>query len=82
MKNFKLTIEYDGSRYSGWQRLGKGESTNTIENKIKEVLKKMSGQDVELFLRLPGQRPAYTPMARSSAANWIPICPRQRCAST
>ena len=31
MKNFKLTIEYDGSRYSGWQRLGKGESTNTIE---------------------------------------------------
>ena len=49
MKNFKLTIEYDGSRYSGWQRLGKGESTNTIENKIKEVLKKMSGQDVELF---------------------------------
>ena len=30
MKNFKLTIEYDGSRYSGWQRLGKGESTNTI----------------------------------------------------
>lgn len=49
MRNFKLTLEYDGSRYSGWQRLGKGESTNTIENKIKEVLKKMSGEDVELF---------------------------------
>jgi len=49
MRNFKLTIEYDGSRYSGWQRLGKGESTNTIENKIKEVLKKMSGEDVEIF---------------------------------
>lgn len=49
MRNFKLTLEYDGSRYSGWQRLGKGESTNTVENKIKEVLKKMTGEDVELF---------------------------------
>ena len=49
MKNIKLTLEYDGTRYNGWQRLGKGESTNTIENKITEVLKKMDGQDVELF---------------------------------
>lgn len=49
MKNIKLTLEYDGTRYSGWQRLGKGESTNTIENKILEVLKKMDGQEVELF---------------------------------
>ena len=49
MRNFKLTLEYDAGRYNGWQRLGKGESSNTIENKIKEVLKKMSGEDVELF---------------------------------
>ena len=38
MRNFKLTLEYDAGRYNGWQRLGKGESSNTIENKIKEVL--------------------------------------------
>lgn len=49
MRNIKLTIEYDGSRYSGWQRLGKGESENTIENKLLEVIKKMTGEDVELF---------------------------------
>ncbi len=49
MRNIKLTIEYDGSRYQGWSRLGKNESTNTISNKIIEVLKKMSGEDVELF---------------------------------
>ncbi len=49
MRNFKLTIEYDGGRYDGWQRLGKDESTNTIENKISEVLKKMTGQEIELF---------------------------------
>lgn len=48
MKNIKLTLEYDGTRYSGWQRLGKGESQNTIENKLLEVLKKMSGETPDL----------------------------------
>ena len=42
MRNIKLTIEYDGSRYQGWTRLGKDESGNTISNKITEVLKKMT----------------------------------------
>lgn len=49
MRNIKLTIEYDGSRYQGWSRLGKNESTNTISNKLLEVIKKMTGEDVELF---------------------------------
>lgn len=49
MKNIKLKIEYDGGRYNGWQRLGKGESDNTIENKLLEVIKKMTGETVELF---------------------------------
>lgn len=48
MRNIKLTIEYDGSRYSGWQRLGKGESENTIENKLVEVVSKMTGEPAEL----------------------------------
>jgi len=48
MRNIKITIEYDGSRYSGWQRLGKGESENTIENKLLEVIKKMTEEVVEL----------------------------------
>lgn len=49
MRNIKITIEYDGSRYSGWQRLGKGESENTIENKLIEIIKKMTGEEVEIF---------------------------------
>lgn len=49
MRNIKLTLEYDGSRYQGWQRLGKDESTNTILNKITEVIKKMTFEDVEVF---------------------------------
>ncbi len=44
MRNIKLTIEYDGSRYQGWTRLGKDESNNTIANKLQEVLKKMTGE--------------------------------------
>lgn len=49
MKNIKLTIEYDGSRYQGWQRLGKDESNNTVSTKIIEVIKKMTGEEIELF---------------------------------
>ena len=47
MRNIKLTIEYDGSRYQGWTRLGKDESGNTISNKITEVLKKMTEEEKE-----------------------------------
>ena len=50
MRNIKLTIEYDGSRYQGWTRLGKDESNNKISNKIVEVIKKMTGEsNVELY---------------------------------
>lgn len=49
MNNYKMVVEYDGGRYDGWQRLGKDESSNTVENKITEVLNKMTGGTVELF---------------------------------
>ena len=44
MRNIRLTIEYDGSRYQGWSRLGKEESNNTVSNKIIEVLRKMTDE--------------------------------------
>ena len=46
MRNIKITIEYDGSRYQGWTRLGKDESSNTISNKILEVLRKMTEEPI------------------------------------
>ena len=49
MRNIKLTIEYDGSRYQGWTRQGKNESGNTISNKIRDVLKKMTGEEIDEF---------------------------------
>ena len=49
MRNIKITIEYDGSRYQGWTRLGKDESNNTISAKIIDVLGKMTGEkNIEL----------------------------------
>ncbi len=49
MHNIKLTLEYDGTRYQGWQRLGKNESQNTISNKLLEVIYKMTAEHVELY---------------------------------
>lgn len=45
MKNYKMTIAYDGSRYYGWQRL---KNKETIQGKIEDVLEKMTGEKVEI----------------------------------
>jgi tRNA pseudouridine38-40 synthase len=47
MNNYKLTIQYDGGRYKGWQRLGNGE--NTIQGKIENVLSEMVGRKIEII---------------------------------
>lgn len=47
MNNYKLTIQYDGGRYKGWQRLGNTE--NTIQGKIEKVLTEMAGEEIEII---------------------------------
>ena len=47
MRNFKLCLSYDGSRYRGWQRLG--DSDNTIQGKLENVLSRMTGAPVEVI---------------------------------
>ena len=47
MKNIKMTIEYDGGRYLGWQRLG--DSDKTIQGKIENILKEMTGTKIEII---------------------------------
>lgn len=46
MKNYKLTIQYDGTRYSGWQV--QGNTPNTIQAKVQQVLSRLDGGDVEV----------------------------------
>lgn len=46
MKNYKFVIEYDGSRYYGWQRQPE---KNTIQGKLEGVLGLMCGKDTEVI---------------------------------
>ncbi len=47
MNNYKLTIQYDGGRYKGWRRLGN--SDNTIQGKVENVLTELAGEKVEII---------------------------------
>ncbi|AJD90472.1 tRNA pseudouridine synthase A [Jeotgalibacillus malaysiensis] len=47
MNNYKLTIQYDGGRYKGWQRLGN--SDNTIQGKIENVLTELAEEKIEII---------------------------------
>ncbi len=46
MTNYKLLIEYDGTRYYGWQRQP---NQNTIQGKLESVLSAMCQKDVEII---------------------------------
>lgn len=47
MKNYKITVQYDGTRYKGWQVQ---KSTDmTIQGKLQDVLKQLVGEDVEVI---------------------------------
>ncbi|WML34645.1 tRNA pseudouridine(38-40) synthase TruA [Clostridium sp. OS1-26] len=46
MRNLKMSIEYDGTRYKGWQKQ-KGDIP-TIQAKIENVLSKMTGEDIQV----------------------------------
>lgn len=76
--NYKLILQYDGSRYDGWQR--QGNTDNTVQGKLEAVLSRMAGCPVEVHgagrtdagvhaegqvasVRLPGSRPAGEVMA-------------------
>ena len=47
MKNFKITIQYDGSAYNGWQK--QGNTTNTIQERFENVLYRMCNTKIEIF---------------------------------
>lgn len=46
MQNYKLTIQYDGTRYNGWQR--QGNTDNTIQGKLNEIIGRHFGEEVDL----------------------------------
>ena len=53
MRNIKMTIEYDGSNFKGFQKLKDNE--NTIQGKLESVLSQMADENIET-------RPLWKPM--------------------
>ena len=47
MKNYKITIQYDGTRYRGWQV--QNSTDMTIQGKLQSILSEMTGQFVEVI---------------------------------
>lgn len=47
MKNYKIVLAYDGTRYNGWQK--QGNTDNTIQEKLERILKDICGQETEVF---------------------------------
>lgn len=46
MKNYKIILQYDGSRYKGWQT--QKNTDMTIQGKLEAVLERMAGHPVEI----------------------------------
>lgn len=49
MRNFKIILQYEGTRYQGWQR--QDSTSNTIQGKLETILGKMTGKD---FVQVDG----------------------------
>lgn len=45
-RNIKIVLEYDGTRYDGWQK--QGNTDNTIQGKLEAVLFRLAGVPVEV----------------------------------
>lgn len=47
MYNYKITIQYDGTRYRGWQ--SQNDTEETIQGKLVDVLSRMAGEEVAVI---------------------------------
>lgn len=45
MKNIKLTIEFEGTNYAGWQRQ---KNAITVQQKLEETVRKLTGEKIEI----------------------------------
>ena len=44
--NYKMVIQYDGTRYDGWQK--QGNTDRTIQGRLEQVLSRMEGEEIEI----------------------------------
>ena len=65
MVNIKLTIEYDGTNYHGWQRQN---NAKTIQETIEKAIRGLTGEEIDL---IGSSRTDYGVHAYGIAANFI-----------
>ena len=46
MGNYRIILQYEGTKYQGWQR--QDSTDNTIQGKLEALLTKMCGEPVEI----------------------------------
>ena len=50
MRNIKLTLQYDGTRYKGWQKQNhKNNEVTTIQGKLENIISKIVNEDVNII---------------------------------
>ena len=65
MRNVRLDICYDGTRYRGWQRLAN--SDNTIQSKLEATLSRILDEKIEI---VGSGRTDAAPHAAGQVANF------------
>ncbi len=72
MRNIKLTIEYDGKKYNGWQ---KQPNKLNIQGEIENAIKEITGEDAELIAsgRTDAGVHAYGQVANFKTNSNLPI---------
>ena len=69
--NYKMILQYDGTRYNGWQK--QGNTDNTIQGKLETLLSRIAGEPVEIHGA--GRTDAGVRQDRSQMQSSIPIYP-------
>ncbi len=46
MRNFRIVLQYEGTKYQGWQK--QTSTDNTIQGKLESILTKMTGSPIEI----------------------------------
>jgi tRNA pseudouridine38-40 synthase len=74
LRNLRLVIQYDGSRYLGWQRQREEdpERPRTIQGKLEQVLSRMSGERIAV---IGASRTDAGVHAEAQVANFHTSCP-------
>ncbi len=47
--NIRMILEYEGTAFKGWQRLGRQAEPKTIQGKLEEVLARLCGEPIEVI---------------------------------